>query len=43
MINTPDRRLRIFVSSTLEELADERLAAREAIEELHFTPTIWQS
>src|SRR5262249_23746914 len=30
-IFTPDRRLRVFVSSTLRELALERAAAREAV------------
>jgi AcrR family transcriptional regulator len=33
-IRTPDQRLRVFVSSTLEELAAERRAARAAIEQL---------
>jgi hypothetical protein len=28
VIRTPDQRLRVFVSSTLKELAPERLAAR---------------
>ena len=32
IIRTPDQRLRVFVSSTLQELADERKAARQAIE-----------
>jgi len=31
-IRTPDQRIRVFISSTLEELADERLTARRAIE-----------
>jgi hypothetical protein len=31
VIRTPDQRLRVFVSSALEELAAERGAAREAI------------
>lgn len=31
MIRTPDQRLRVFVSSTLGELADERAAVRETI------------
>ena len=35
VIRTPDQRLRVFVSSTLAELADERRAARAAIERLH--------
>ena len=33
-ISTPDRRVRVFVSSTLQELADERAAARAAIARL---------
>ena len=32
VIRTPDRRLRVFVSSTLGELAEERLAVSRAIE-----------
>lgn len=31
MIRTPDQRVRVFVSSTLEELAAERQAAAAAI------------
>ena len=42
MILTPDQRLRVFVSSTLEELADERAAAREAIESLRLTPVMFE-
>ena len=30
VIRTPYQRLRVFVSSTLQELAEERAAAREA-------------
>ena len=30
VILTPDQRIRVFISSTLEELADERVAARRA-------------
>jgi predicted ATPase len=41
-IVTPDQRLRIFVSSTLEELAAERRAARDAIETLHLTPVMFE-
>jgi hypothetical protein len=37
-ISTPDRRVRVFVSSTLTELAAERDAARDAITGLHLTP-----
>jgi predicted ATPase len=42
-IRTPDQRLRVFVSSTLEELAAERSAAREAIEQLRLAPVMFES
>src|SRR5512135_901995 len=42
IIHTPDQRLRVFVSSTLQELADERTAAREAIERLRLTPVMFE-
>jgi predicted ATPase len=41
-IRTPDQRLRVFVSSALQELADERQAAREAIESLRLTPVLFE-
>jgi Domain of unknown function (DUF4062) len=41
-IRTPDQRLRIFVSATMKELADERVAARRAIERLHLTPALFE-
>jgi predicted ATPase len=41
-IRTPDQRLRVFVSSTLVELAPERAAAREAIEDLRLTPVLFE-
>ncbi len=41
-IRTPDQRLRIFVSSTLGELASERSAAREAIEQIGLTPIMFE-
>src|ERR1700709_2072124 len=41
-IATPDRRVRVFVSSTLEELSDDRRAAREAITRLHLTPVLFE-
>lgn len=41
-IRTPDQRLRVFVSSTLGELAAERAAAREAIERLRLTPVMFE-
>ena len=41
-IATPDRRLRVFVSSTLEELAAERAAVRAAIAGLRLTPVMFE-
>jgi predicted ATPase len=41
-ITTPDRRVRVFVSSTLEELSADRHAAREAITRLHLTPVMFE-
>jgi hypothetical protein len=41
-IITPDQRPRVFVSSTLQELADERLAARAAIEALRLIPVMFE-
>lgn len=41
-IRTPDQKLRVFVSSTLKELADERRAARSAIERLHLAPVMFE-
>jgi len=42
VIRTPDQRLRVFVSSTLKELAPERRAARAAIERLHLAPVMFE-
>ena len=41
-ILTPDQRLRVFVSSTLTELAGERAAARRAIEQLRLVPVMFE-
>src|SRR5262245_25799655 len=41
-IRTPDQRLRVFVSSTLQELAEERNAAKEAIRRLRLTPVLFE-
>ncbi|HZB51285.1 MAG TPA: DUF4062 domain-containing protein, partial [Mycobacteriales bacterium] len=41
-ISTPDRRVRVFVSSTLQELADERQAVRAAITRLRLTPVMFE-
>src|SRR6266568_4564009 len=43
VIRTPDQRVRVFVSSTLDELAHERVAAREAITQLRLTPVLFES
>jgi hypothetical protein len=42
MIRTPDQRLRVFVSSTLGELAEERTAVRRAVERLHLSPVMFE-
>jgi predicted ATPase len=41
-IRTPDQRLRVFISSTLGELADERAAIRHAVESLRLTPVMFE-
>ena len=41
-IRTPDQRLRVFVSSTLKELAAERKSARVAVERLHLAPVMFE-
>ncbi len=43
VILTPDQRVRVFISSTLEELAAERAAARRAIRRLHLVPVYYES
>jgi hypothetical protein len=43
VIRTPDQRVRVFISSTLDELAPERAAAREAITQLRLTPVLFES
>src|SRR5215470_19834200 len=43
VILTPDQRVRVFISSTLEELAPERAAARRAIQRLHLVPVWYES
>jgi predicted ATPase/class 3 adenylate cyclase len=42
-IRTPDQRLRVFISSTLKELADEREAVRQAILQLHLVPIMFEA
>src|SRR5512133_1621332 len=43
VILTPDQRVRVFISSTLGELAPERAAARRAIARLHLVPVWYES
>jgi predicted ATPase len=42
IIKTPDQRLRVFVSSTLKELAAERAAVKEAILSLKLIPVMFE-
>ena len=42
VIHTPDQRLRVFVSSTLEELAAERRAVRDAVTRLRLVPVMFE-
>lgn len=41
-IRTPDQRIRVFVSSTLRELAAERAAVRAAVERLRLAPVMFE-
>lgn len=41
-IRTPDERVRVFVSSTLGELAEERAAVRDAVTSLRLTPVLFE-
>src|SRR6516164_3464433 len=42
VIRTPDQRLRIFVSSTLQELAAERRAVRNAVTRLRLVSVMFE-
>jgi predicted ATPase len=42
LVLTPDQRVRVFVSSTLEELAIERAAVRDAVDRLHLAPVLFE-
>ena len=42
LIRTPDQRLRVFVSSTLRELAAERRAVRDAVTGLRLVPVMFE-
>lgn len=41
-IKTPDQRLRVFISSTLKELADERVAVKNSVERLRLIPVMFE-
>jgi hypothetical protein len=43
IIRTPDRRLRVFVSSTLGELAEERRAVSRSISALRLIPVMFEA
>jgi predicted ATPase len=42
VIRTPDQRIRVFVSSTLRELADERRVVRGAVERMRLAPVMFE-
>jgi hypothetical protein len=42
VIRTPDQRVRVFVSSTLQELAAERQAVRDAVTQLRLVPVMFE-
>jgi predicted ATPase len=42
MIRTPDYRVRVFVSSTMAELAAERSAVRDAIQKMRLSPIMFE-
>ena len=42
VIRTPDQRLRVFVSSTMQELAAERQAVQEAVNRLRLVPVMFE-
>lgn len=41
-IKTPDQRVRVFISSTIQELAPERQAAKDAISKLRLIPVLFE-
>ncbi len=43
IIKTPDQRVRVFISSTINELAEERKATREAISNLRLIPVFFEA
>src|SRR5512143_845332 len=43
VILTPDNRLRVFISSTLKELAEEREAVRQSVLKLRLLPVMFEA
>lgn len=43
LIKTPDHRLRVFISSTIQELSEERKAIRLVLEQMMLTPVFFES
>jgi predicted ATPase len=43
LIRTPDQRLRVFISSTIQELSPEREIVRKSIERLQLIPVLFES
>ena len=43
VIRTPDQRLRVFVSSSMQELAAERRAVQRAVTQLHLVPVMFET
>src|SRR5512142_1277510 len=43
VILTPDNRLRVFISSTLKELADEREVVRQSVLKLRLLPVMFEA
>lgn len=42
MIQTPDQRVRVFISSTMRELSAERAAVRKSVARLRLTPVLFE-
>jgi hypothetical protein len=42
VIRTPDQRVRVFISSALQELAAERGAVRDAVRRLRLVPVMFE-
>src|SRR5512140_3155400 len=42
VIRTPDQRVRVFISSCIGELAEERSAVRDAVQRLRLSPVLFE-